>query len=174
MNALERLRRSTDADHVQVDRAFSRFDLADRAGYCRFLTVHAQATFGVEEYLLGHDDLPHWRPRSALLEADLAELRVPQATASQFSTSGTLANRLGVLYVLEGSRLGASVLLRRVKHGLPIRYLSARHQQREWRTLLAAIEQQAILGGAPFVASLIEGARACFQHYLSAADRHKW
>jgi len=74
------------------------------------------------------------------------------------------------LYVLEGSRLGAAVLLRRLAPDFPNAFLSALHHAGEWQGLLTKIEQQASSGEKGLIDALISRARLCFEHYVTAAS----
>jgi len=140
--------------------------------YRRFLIAHAQATFGIEQYLSGFDDLPPWRRRGPELISDLRALGSPAPAALEFVCEGNVAAGMGVLYVLEGSRLGASVLLRRIPEHFPTDFLSARHRSGEWNELLSAIGARVSDGGEAFLQDVIHGAKACFDHYLTAAGHH--
>ncbi|MBF0876491.1 biliverdin-producing heme oxygenase [Gluconobacter cerevisiae] len=141
-SGLADLRRVSRQAHETVDEAFSRFDLADRESYGAFLTAHAGALLTAEAYLARHADaVPAWRSRSELLKDDLRhmELEIPSARQDVFPERDGTA--LGVLYVLEGSRLGGRVLSARVAQGLPRAYLSAFHQKGEWPEFLAHLER---------------------------------
>lgn len=141
-SGLAELRRVSRKAHEAVDEAFSRFDLADRKSYGAFLTAHAGALLTAETYLAKHTSaLPSWRSRSELLKDDLRQmgLGVPAARQDIFPEHDGLA--LGILYVLEGSRLGGRVLSARVAEGLPRAYLSAFHQKGEWPEFLAYLER---------------------------------
>ncbi len=118
-SAVAHLRQATRALHERVDAAFSRFDLADRGGYAGFLIAHAQATTAAERVLSGAENLPPWRPRTHLLVEDLDKLGSCAPAPMAFAAHEAEAWQWGVLYVLEGSRLGGSVLARRIYAGAP-------------------------------------------------------
>ncbi len=171
VTALAELRRVSREAHEAVDEAFSRFDLADPKSYGAFLTAHARVLGAAEAYLSRHGaSLPVWRPRAELLEDDLRqmELGVPVVKDEHFSDCDGTA--MGVLYVLEGSRLGGRVLSGRVAEGLPRAYLSAFHQKGEWPAFLErlgryldesdAARRQAVMDGAVATFALFEKSAA--------------
>lgn len=83
------------------------------------------------------------RSKTPALTADLAELRrVPLPTTVPIHEIGSLAESVGVLYPLEGSMLGAQVILRQLQTGsgdhLPTRFFSCYGDQAHvrWRDFL--------------------------------------
>ncbi|GAA0671222.1 heme oxygenase [Sphingomonas insulae] len=171
MSFVQALRAATASDHDAVDAAFGSFALDDAAGYRRFLVAHGRALPTVEAMLdrAGDDDLPAWRPRSALLARDLAALglAMPVPLALALTDGPAL---WGALYVIEGSRLGGQLLARSVPAALPSAYLSARHLPGEWRALLAAIEARAAASDDAWRDAAVAGARATFALYARAAE----
>jgi heme oxygenase len=113
------LRDATSAGHARLDARLGALDLCTAAGYRKFLEINAAALLPLEQSLLRagvRDVLPDWdhRARSSSILRDLARLGgtprlldVPELT-DRFAV-------LGTLYVLEGSRLGAAYLLRKVR-----------------------------------------------------------
>jgi heme oxygenase len=167
--AVARLRDVTQPSHTLVDAAYSVFDLADRVQYGRFLQAHAQATGAAEASLIGAPDLPVWRSRMPMLTADLAGLGLGVPEALTFGPAMADAWRWGVLYVLEGSRLGSMVVVKRAGPNVPVSYLSSRHLAGEWRSLLMAIDARGNIGGATWTDAAIAGACGCFALYQAAA-----
>lgn len=136
-SGLEELRRVSRKAHDAVDEAFSRFELSDRTSYGAFLTAHARALVVAENYLSQHMGLlPPWRPRIDLLKEDLCAMGLPMPVSQLEIPVNHAATALGVLYVLEGSRLGGRILSGRVGQELPKNYLSAVHQKGEWPAFL--------------------------------------
>ena len=163
------LRAATSDLHDAVERRFAGYDLADRQRYGVFLTMQAAALLPLEAALERAGIarlLPDWprRRRAAALRSDLAALGLdaPRADPPMLGGGG---EAIGAAYVLEGSRLGAAVLLRRVGAGLPDGFL--RHGARSglWPSFLArlAAEPEA---AAPAV---IGGARCAFARFLGEA-----
>src|ERR1700712_3441546 len=105
------LRHATATDHEIVDAAFGRFDLASPASYAEFLTAHARVLGPLESAVAGL--WPLWQPRFPFLTADLHDLK-HEIPAGNAVPSFSDAEKWGVLYVLEGSRLGGGILAGRV------------------------------------------------------------
>ncbi|WP_066722054.1 biliverdin-producing heme oxygenase [Sphingomonas pituitosa] len=140
-----RLRESTGAAHARVDTLFSRFDLARRDDYAGLLAAHAEALLPVEalldrggaEAITG--DWPQ-RRRAGVIQVDLDALgiRVPTPKAEDSVTSS--AAMAGMLYVLEGSRLGGRFLARSVPDSWPRAYLGSHQPPHMWPELLEKLE----------------------------------
>ncbi len=149
------LRAATQAAHARLDTVFSRYDLACPAGYRRFLLAQAAVVPSLEAALDGALDgagarrvLPDWpeRRRSAALLADLATLGVARPPALRAPAPGGPGWVLGALYVLEGSRLGAKMLRRRVMSGGDVlccaatAYLTHEPGSASWPDFLAVLQ----------------------------------
>lgn len=145
MSLRQHLRVATQAAHDRVDAAASGFDLSGRDGYRRFLTAHAAALFPLEAALDGYGAerlLPDWplRRRAQALAADLAALSAEPGQTFTLPPLSDEAAVWGVLYVLEGSRLGARVLHERVGSGLPTAYLTQGEGLRLWPSFVRALD----------------------------------
>lgn len=163
------LRNATAQDHQAVDNAFARFDLSVRDGYVAFLRAQARALLAVEAVLW---QLPGWRPRGGLIAHDLAELGEATPPALRLAPPATAAEAWGMLYVIEGSRLGGAVLTRQVAADLPTHYLDAVHGNGEWRAFrdrLEAAEAEDGRGGDHWRDEALAGARATFALFREAA-----
>lgn len=168
--AHEILRAATRDDHSRVDDAFNHFDLGEARSYRSFLTAHARAVQPIEWALSAARPRRNWRSRVPLLEDDLRKLgeRLPAANELyDLNGSGELS---GMLYVLEGSRLGGGVLSARVGTGLPVSYLSAVHQKGEWRGMLLAFDARAAAEPPEWLVEALEGARRAFALFVKAAE----
>jgi len=165
--ALAELRKASRAAHDHVDTAFSRFTLSDPASYRQFLLAHAQTVPAVETALVPHT-LPAWTPRTRRLTQDLAALDVSMPPPAPFILA-TQAEAYGALYVLEGSRLGGKLLAARVPDGLPKAYLSAIHQDGEWRNFLLTLSQTLDTQTETYRRNAISGVRKTFALFQSAA-----
>ena len=166
MTPVQRLRVATSPRHDSVDAAFGAYDLTDPAGYGRFLTAHARALTAVEAVLATRRGLPAWRTRTALLAADLADLGLAVPPPAPFDLPDAVGADWGALYVIDGSRLGGTMLARGVAAALPSRYLAARHLPGEWRALLAAIDAR---DEPATIEGMIAGADATFALYANVA-----
>ena len=165
------LRRETAADHAHVDARFSALISGGAASYGEFLRLSAAGIYPVEQALIaGHVErlLPDWdaRSRKAALSADLRELGIKDPLLSRLPPLRGEAQQFGALYVLEGSRLGARLLVRQLQAApdppprRAMRYLLHGEGQRLWRSFLDKLELSAAVKRSP--ADLIAGARMAF------------
>ncbi len=168
MSFVQLLRAETASDHELVDARFGVFVLGDTDGYRRFLSAHARALPAVEAVLADASALPAWRRRTGALAADLTALGVDMPPRLSFVAADDAA-RWGALYVIEGSRLGGTLLARSVPAGMPVAYLSARHLGGEWRAFLAALDGRAAAADSHWRAAALEGAKSTFALYAQAA-----
>jgi heme oxygenase (biliverdin-IX-beta and delta-forming) len=171
MSAVSALRAATAPDHERVDAVFGGLGLDDRQSYARFLRAHARALPGVEHALAGVDGPPALRPRAALIRSDLADLGEPMPEPLPFASPESSAEAFGMAYVIEGSRLGGTLLSRQVPADLPHRYLAAGHERGEWRGLLAAID--AASAGPDWIAQCVAAAKRTFDLYRAAAEAER-
>lgn len=169
------LRRVTRPWHETVEDAFAPFDLATPAGLGGFLARQAAAVLPLEWALERAgiaDQVPDWaaRRRSRALMEDLGtlSLAVPAGLRPFAVPSG--AHALGSLYVLEGSKLGGRVLLRRAAASSDARVQAAtrflgHHAPGEWRRFVTCLEA----AGRDGMADLRAGAEAAFALFAAAA-----
>ncbi|TCR62919.1 biliverdin-producing heme oxygenase [Bosea sp. BK604] len=171
------LRAETNELHRDLDDLIG--PLASPSDYGRFLAGTYRHRAAVEAALRETCvSLPlGWRPRelASVLELDLAELGVHRPRAMPFSLSNDIASVLGASYVLEGSALGARVLVRdALRLGFEAdrgaRYLSAQSASPEtWRDFLACLES---LGRADWNRAA-DSARQVFSHAIQAFSSEK-
>jgi heme oxygenase len=164
------LRTRTAAAHEAIDAAFSQFNLGNRASYIQFLRVHGRVVPAIEEALKAAVHLPAWQARTAFLMRDLGafDIRVPKP----MTIAGTLSagEMLGLLYVLEGSRLGSRLLLRRVGRGFSAHYLSSVHEPGEWSAFSKALNERGEVEGASWLEGVVAGAKYGFHLFQLAAE----
>lgn len=168
------LRIHTQDEHARVDKVFGTFDLANREEYRAFLAAQAEALVCVEQALDAGGAaavVTDWadRRRSDLLKADLADLGATMPCASSALPIGTPEAILGTLYVLEGSRLGGTVLARTVPSQFPRRFLGASDPAR-WRSLIQLIDDTLIVPDQLAVA--LQAARDVFGRFEAAGLQH--
>jgi heme oxygenase len=141
-----KLRIATASAHARLDALAADFPLSTREGYADFLAAHAAALIPIEQALAEagvNDVLPDWpaRCRSGAIMRDLDLLRADLRAITIPPICGE-AEIFGTLYVLEGSRLGARVILQNLDArvaGSATNYL--RHgDTRLWQSFLAALE----------------------------------
>jgi heme oxygenase len=153
--------------------------------YAEFLSASASALWPLEQALTAAEViriLPDWteRSRSAALDADLTDLNIPCPPATPAPSMDGEAFLFGVLYVLEGSRLGARLLTRQVLaspdahlHGAT-RFLRHGEGKPLWQTFLTRLEASVAVRRSPerAVAGAV-AAFACFAGRLPNARVHE-
>ena len=172
------LRASTADLHADVDALFAPLVAHGFAGYRSFLLRSAAALLPLE-HALGAARVeavcPDWpiRSRSSALRSDLTDLALAEPDHVPVADMRGPAFLLGALYVLEGSRLGAHVLLKDALKTLPneahaaTRYLAHGRGQPLWPTFLQQLEASDSARDA--LAETIAGARAAFGAFLISA-----
>lgn len=145
------LRTETREAHERTETAFAPFRLTDLAGYRAFLTAQASAILPLEAALapFGAAQFPDWaqRCRGEALRADLAALGAPVPEGLKAPSYASDAERFGAVYVLEGSHMGAKVMLKRVlSQGDPASHAATRflrHGQGQalWQGFLARLAE---------------------------------
>ena len=172
------LRSITANAHARLDAQLGALDLASLAGYRLFLEASAAALLPLEADLTAArvaEIFPDWelRSRKAAILSDLVRIG-GQMEPLPFRHPLDFGGVLGTMYVLEGSRLGARVLLNTVKHSTDPQVLHAttflRHGAGHhfWPSFLAVLESQA---AADHEASAIDGAVRAFAMFERAAAR---
>lgn len=145
------LKEATEPAHRRLDKEFAALDLARREHYRAFLTASAAALLPLEtlieaagiKKLLG--DWPVRSRRHALLN-DLAGVAAPVVSLRLPHYEFETASLFGIVYVLEGSRIGARVLLRCVLASNDpivkenVRYLQHGVSEQLWQSFLMRLE----------------------------------
>jgi|ERR1700722_4351891 heme oxygenase (biliverdin-IX-beta and delta-forming) len=126
-NAREILRERTGGLHAELDRTNEALLAQGSAGYARFLAGQGAVIIPLEKRLeiSGIEKiLPDWslRARRYDLKADLRELAQP-CEFVEVPAFRAPAELLGAAYVLEGSRLGAALLLQTLDPSTATRFL---------------------------------------------------
>ncbi|MFW8595162.1 biliverdin-producing heme oxygenase [Cribrihabitans neustonicus] len=169
------LRCGTKGEHEALDRLVSRWDLSSRGGYRNFLRMQAAALLPLEAWLEDRGAAalpPDWpaRRRSQALRADLAALALPEPDPAAFAIAPCRGTVAGVLYVLEGSRLGGRLLHRMVEtapESMPKSFLEHGNGQPLWQGFLSWLEAQNLPGEEHPKA--ISAARSVFSLYQAKA-----
>lgn len=156
------LRAQTASHHAYLDSLSEQFDLSDPYDYAAFLSWHAALVPALERHL-EHNGilaiLPDWaaRRRRHALVADLGALGMTPAPLHQGlgavlartgveSVGHCQASLWGIAYVLEGSRLGGSVLKRSLSphnRAVAAQYLSHGSEKRLWPRFVDALDRTA-------------------------------
>jgi len=175
------LRESTRLLHQELDAAASGIDLRHPADYAAMLLDHAHALVPLEFRLerSGVETiLPDWnlRCRREALKADLSGLGqamppMTPATHEDTMPAFTRSEAFGVLYVLEGARLGGAVLARLVVSSWSEtvrannRYFSHGQGAGFWPDFLERLETAPDL----VMDDVLAGAKTAFAAFLAAS-----
>jgi heme oxygenase len=162
-----RLRAETAAEHRRTEAGFAAVcaALSDAHCYGAFLLAHARAFPAIGRALSAGLGWPAWPARWRALESDLAALALGAPPALTVAPAASRAAALGMAYVLEGSRLGAALLLARVPAGFPAAYLAGGQDRAPWRRLLGLLETI----DTDEAAAAVAGAKTAFRAFRAAA-----
>ncbi len=153
---------ATMESHRRVDALFSHFALDTQGGYRAFLRAQARALAPLERFA------GPAAPRLDFLKQDLAALGTPMPHPLALAKTGGDAFRWGMLYALEGSRLGGAMLVRVVPEHQPRAYLSAVHEKGGWVAFQDQLDAAAVDGGDVWVEEAVRGAQAAFDLFAAA------
>lgn len=169
----DHLRAATGAHHERVDSLFGRLNLADERDYRLFLAAHAAALLPMEQWLDARAGavIDDWaeRSRGDALRADLAALEIPVPAADPFAPAASPASIGGILYVLEGSKMGGRVLARQVNPHLPKHYLAAGGNGSAWKVLVSRLDDIVVTGED--VSAATRSASLAFDRFVMAGLR---
>ncbi|HEY3639121.1 MAG TPA: biliverdin-producing heme oxygenase [Rhizomicrobium sp.] len=140
----EKLREATSRRHAELDRIAGSLLVRGPEGYARFLAGQGAVVIPLEKRLeiSGITTvLPDWnmRARRYDLKADLREIARP-CEFLEVPVFRSTAELLGAAYVLEGSRLGASLLLQTLRFPTATRFLRHGHGKGLWPQFLSVLE----------------------------------
>ncbi|MFJ6023000.1 biliverdin-producing heme oxygenase [Brevundimonas sp. NPDC092305] len=146
------LKAATAEAHDRLDALFSRFDLSLADDYGRFLQAQAGPFLAVETALDAGGAgrlLADWpeRRRADALRDDLVALGLPVSEPVERPVYDSEAAMLGAIYVLEGSRLGGAMLVRRVPDTAPKRFLTPGNPLL-WREFVSVLDERLSSEGA--------------------------
>ena len=177
------LRQATAVLHARLDSDLAVFDFENLMAYRMFLDCTGRALPGIEQDLetSGVETLlPDWperRRRTALAE-DLRGLGLaPAPLAAGTSQPLSRAQMLGTLYVLEGSRLGATVLARQAETSSSpavksnVRYLSHGKGLRFWPSFQCVLNAAAVSPDEQAAAT--RSAKRAFEIFIRAFESRK-
>jgi heme oxygenase len=145
------MRAATKSLHNALDTSFELSSLTDREAYSRYLQMN-QPCCGIElalEEAGVRTILPDWnqRQRRFALTHDLTSVGAPTDLSSPYSIDSDIGSILGWCYVLEGSRLGAQVVLQTVGCSRDVEVRDATRFLRHgagkplWRSFKTALSQ---------------------------------
>ncbi len=172
MSARFALKAATSDAHERLDAQFSRFDLAKPSDYRAFLLAQAGAFLPTEAALDAAGAarvMVDWseRRRAGALVADLTALELVAPAPVHIPPILGEAAILGAAYVLEGSRLGGAMLLRRTSASSPTAFLSAGNPKL-WRAFVTYLDQR--LSSPNDIAAASAAASSVFEAFASSAS----
>lgn len=178
LTAARLLREATAQQHQAVEDLPAMRALMDPAlslsAYVQVLRRHHAVLAGWEQreaaWLRDCGDA-HWQyqPRTPLLAQDLHALRAAPPALQPLPPAVDVGARWGMLYVVEGSRLGGRVIARHLRQTLPtaapaLSYFELGHADpAAWRHFQQRLERA--LPSAPLQQAAVDGARAMFAHF---------
>lgn len=178
LTAAQLLREATERQHRAVERLpMMRTLLSGRLSvrdYVQVLRRHHAVLAGWEQresaWLHASGDA-RWRyqPRSPLLAQDLAALQASPPSPAPAPPAAEAGSRWGMLYVVEGSRLGGRVIARQLRQTLAeiapaLSYFELGHADPAcWRRFQQRLEQA--LPTPESRQAAVDGARAMFAHF---------
>ncbi len=171
------LREATHASHERLDAVMSRLELSQRDGYASFIAVHAAILDPLEQAMEEAGVatlLPDWpaRTRRAAIAEDARALGLDVAPVELPELDMTPAGLAGLLYVLEGSRLGNAMLVRearRASEPLPVAFMEHGHGNSLWPVFVKWLDTLPL--DAPAEAAATGSALGLFGLYQCEADR---
>lgn len=147
-----RLRQETRANHEALDRLFDGLTIDDSALYRRFIRMNHAAHAAIEPRLATSPIAPTWSrsagPRLAGLQADMQALELQPLEGPDLHLDfADPASAAGIAYVLEGSRLGAKMILKGARANgavkAPTHYLEASSETAPFADFLNALSEWA-------------------------------
>ena len=149
-----------------VDRLMLRLDLSKREDYGLFLNIHHSA---LQELKVDWraEDRDDFSSMTRTLQNDLHVLGIQTMLFQPLARRDLTSNdRLGVAYVVRGSRLGSSFLRRRVPAGFSASYLDF-EPATTWAEFLRQLDTFAVKPGSDAGSEVIRGARGTFELFGS-------
>ncbi|WP_371180804.1 biliverdin-producing heme oxygenase [Xanthomonas sacchari] len=178
LTAARLLREATAQQHQAVEDLPAMRALMDPtlslSAYVQVLRRHHAVLAGWEQReaaWLRHCGDAQWRyqPRTPLLAQDLHALQATPPAPQPLPPAVDAGARWGMLYVVEGSRLGGRVIARHLRQSLPaaapaLSYFELGHADpAAWRHFQQLLELA--LPSAPLRQAAVDGARAMFAHF---------
>jgi heme oxygenase len=158
------LRAATRSDHTVVDRLVARLDLSHSEDYGRLVSIHHAVLQNLKD---------QWRPEdhhdfdemSNRLQKDLRALGFPAANRQSMSPIPMAdGNRLGIAYVIRGSRLGSSILRPRIASGFSTSYFDFLPSL-SWADFLAQLQSRSLDLNSESRNAAICGAKMTFEMF---------
>ena len=159
------VRTATLPDHKRTEESFAATLARLPDSYGPYLQAHASAFPAVGRALAPVWDWAPWQERWHDLSADLAKMGLAPPPAVELAPISSAAEGLGMIYVLEDSRMGSALLLKSIPSELPTAYLRGGLNMAPWLRVKALLDEAL----SETEADVIVGARAAFRAFERAA-----
>ncbi len=167
-SVLDAVRAATLADHQRTEDNFASLLAGLPNTYASYLLVHAAAFPAVGRALAPMAEWTPWELRWIDLQADLKSLGLAPPVPLDIAPARTADEALGMIYVLEGSRMGGALILKSIPDDLPAAYLRGSLDVSPWKRL-----KDILAGAEPDRADgVVAGARTAFGAFSTAAHAH--
>ncbi|MGE3334113.1 MAG: biliverdin-producing heme oxygenase [Rhodospirillaceae bacterium] len=167
-SVIDAVRTATAIDHKRTEESFAVALSRLPSSYGAYLRIHAAAFPAVGRALSAELDWSPWQDRWNDLQDDLRSLGLQAPTAHDVARAASPAEALGMVYVLEGSRMGSAIILKSIPDALPAAYLRGAINVEPWRRLREMLTQ----ADPRESRGVIAGARAAFAAFREAALAH--
>ena len=165
--------------HIELDEAFSELKLQNHQHYGKFLIAHAWVIIPLEKQLIRSEKFniipsAEKRLRTSSLKSDLSclALNEPETNSTTMSYINALSEIAGIMYVLEGSRLGAKTLVNQLKETpshYPKSFLNHGEGERFWSSYISWLNSNSWKKEEQEEA--IAAAQNVFELYLQAVEK---
>jgi heme oxygenase (biliverdin-IX-beta and delta-forming) len=167
---LARLRQATLESHERVDLAVSKLQLQDTADYGAFLNLHCSVLQLLQPNWRIEDDVD-FRNFAACLDADLSAIGIARSNLplAPLPLPAPLG-KIGLAYVIRGSRLGSKFLRQRVPASSATSYFDC-PVTLAWAAFLRQIDEVSPAVAPAAETEVIEGAQRTFELFLQLIAR---
>jgi heme oxygenase len=159
------LRQATLESHERIDLAVSKLRLQDTADYGAFLNLHYSVLQALQSSWRTEDELD-FRSFAACLDADLCAIGVARSNLPLAPMALAPAlGKLGVAYVIRGSRLGSKFLRQRVPASFATSYFDCQVTL-PWAAFLQELDGASNSAMPRAACEVIDGAKQTFELFL--------
>jgi heme oxygenase len=177
MNTLRHvLREETSDAHTQLDKALISYDLSQKDGLAKYLTIHHLARQHLTKMLSGLEDLRDDLARLEDLSMDLSTLGAPLPSWI-ITPDKSPKHPLGLIYVMAGSSLGSKILYKNWESSTDSsvksanRFVTNAKNNDIWKRFLAYIERNEF--SREETEDIISAANFCFTVFEAANNQLK-
>lgn len=177
MNTLRHvLREETSSAHTQLDQALISYDLSQKDGLTKYLTIHYLARLHLTKMLSSLENLRDDKARLEDLSMDLSLLGAP-LPSWRVEPDQMPKHPLGLIYVMAGSSLGSKILYKNWESSTDSlvksanRFVTNAKNNDIWRRFLTYIERNEF--SSEETQDIISSANFCFAVFEAANNQLK-